>query len=59
LVLTVEEAARRLDIGRTLMFFLVANGEVESILIGRLRRIPTEAVVEFLENRRRARIHAT
>ena len=43
-LLTVEEAAERLRIGRTRMFALVKSGEVESILIGRLRRVPVEAI---------------
>jgi excisionase family DNA binding protein len=38
LVLTVEEAAERLGIGRTLMYALVKAGVVESICIGRLRQ---------------------
>jgi len=44
LVLTVEEAAERLGIGRTLMYALVTSGEVESVRIGRLRRIPADAL---------------
>lgn len=38
-LLTVEEAAERLRIGRTRMFALLKSGEVESVQIGRLRRI--------------------
>ena len=34
LLLTVEEAAERLGIGRTLMYTLVKEGEVESVQIG-------------------------
>jgi excisionase family DNA binding protein len=37
-VLTVEEAAQRLRIGRTLTHALIAAGDVESVRIGRLRR---------------------
>lgn len=40
LVLTIEEAAERLCIGRTLMYSLVKAGAVESVRIGRLRRVP-------------------
>jgi excisionase family DNA binding protein len=39
-LLTVEEAARRLNIGRTTMYALVSSGAVESVTIGRLRRVP-------------------
>ncbi|MBN9101137.1 MAG: excisionase family DNA-binding protein [Pseudonocardia sp.] len=53
LVLTVEEAAERLRIGRTLMYALVAAGEVESVRIGRLRRIPTDALDAYVSTLRR------
>jgi excisionase family DNA binding protein len=39
LLLTVEEAADQLGIGRTLMYALIRTGEVESVQIGRLRRV--------------------
>lgn len=48
LVLTVEEAADRLGIGRTLMYALVSAGEVESVRIGRLRRVPTDALDDYV-----------
>lgn len=40
LLLTVEEAARRLSIGRTLCYELVAAGQIRTIRVGRLRRRP-------------------
>jgi excisionase family DNA binding protein len=43
-LLTVEEAAERLHIGRTRMFELVKSGQIESVQIGRLRRIHPEAI---------------
>ncbi|MGW0702125.1 helix-turn-helix domain-containing protein [Streptomyces sp. NPDC002867] len=46
--LTVEEAARRLGIGRTKLYEYVSTGEIASVKIGSLRRIPTEAVNDFL-----------
>lgn len=46
--LTVEEAARRLGIGRTKLYEYVSTGEIASVKIGSLRRIPAEAVNEFL-----------
>lgn len=52
IVLTVEEAAELLGIGRTLMYALVAAGEVESVRIGRLRRIPRDALVVYVEGLR-------
>ena len=48
LVLTIEQAARRLGIGRTLMYSLVMTGEVESVMIGRLRRVPVECLAEYV-----------
>jgi excisionase family DNA binding protein len=43
-LLTVEEAADRLHIGRTRMFALVKSGDIESVQIGRLRRIHPDAI---------------
>jgi excisionase family DNA binding protein len=48
LLLTVEEAAEQLGIGRTLMYALVKRGAVESVQIGRLRRIPADALPRYL-----------
>ena len=53
LVLTVEEAADRLGVGRTLMYSLVSSGAVESVRIGRLRWVPADALVTFLDELRR------
>jgi excisionase family DNA binding protein len=52
LVLTIEEAAERLGIGRTLMYALVSAGEVESVRIGRLRRIPADALTTYVQGLR-------
>ncbi|MFD8159674.1 helix-turn-helix domain-containing protein [Streptomyces malaysiensis] len=52
--LTVEQAARRLGIGRTKMYEYVSSGEISSVKIGSLRRIPAAAVGEFLARRYRA-----
>jgi excisionase family DNA binding protein len=46
-LLTVEEAAERLGIGRTLTYKLISSGEIESIRIGRLRRVPTAAIQDY------------
>jgi excisionase family DNA binding protein len=48
LLLKVEEAAVRLQIGRTTMYDLVRRGEVESVPIGRLRRIPADCLDEYV-----------
>ncbi len=52
LLLTIEEAADQLGIGRTLVYALVKAGEVESVQIGRLRRIPADALPAFLDRLR-------
>lgn len=52
IVLTVEEAAERLGVGRTLVYALLRSGDIESIAIGRLRRIPCEALDDFVSRMR-------
>jgi excisionase family DNA binding protein len=49
-LLTVEEAARRLHIGRTTAYRLVAEGQLDSIQIGHLRRIPVDALTAFVND---------
>ncbi|WP_158846981.1 helix-turn-helix domain-containing protein [Saccharothrix deserti] len=46
-LLSVEDAARALSIGRTTMFGLIKTGAIASVQIGRLRRIPQTAITEF------------
>jgi excisionase family DNA binding protein len=48
LLLTVEEAAHRLSIGRPKMWQLVMRGEVLSVKIGASRRVPTAALVDYV-----------
>jgi len=48
LLLPVDEAARRLSIGRSLLYELLAAGEIHSIHVGRLRRVPISALTEFV-----------
>jgi excisionase family DNA binding protein len=55
LMLTVEEAARRLGLGRTLVYQLISSGELESVTVGRLRRVPAECLAEYIAALRRAR----
>ncbi|GAA2843542.1 helix-turn-helix domain-containing protein [Kribbella solani] len=56
LLLTVEQAAQRLGIGRTSVYALLKTGEIESVPVGRLRRIPTECLDEYVR-RLRSQIH--
>ena len=57
LLLTVSDAARRLGISRSLFYELLAAGEIESIHVGRLRRIPAAALADYVERQRRVRPH--
>ncbi|GAB2939405.1 excisionase family DNA-binding protein [Streptomyces heilongjiangensis] len=57
-LLTVEEAARRLRIGRTTCFRLVLSGEIESVTVGRLRRIPVDALTAYVAKLRRPAVAA-
>jgi excisionase family DNA binding protein len=54
LLLTVEEAAELLNVGRTTMYALIKTGEVESVPVGRLRRVPAECVAEYVQRLRAA-----
>ncbi|PWJ06818.1 DNA-binding protein [Streptomyces sp. NWU49] len=51
-LLTVEEAARCLRIGRTTCYALIRTGELESLTIGGLRRVPADAPAAYLAHRR-------
>ena len=47
-LLRMEEAAARLGIRRTSMFKLVRTGQVESVRVGRLRRVPVASLHEYV-----------
>jgi len=48
-LLTVEEAAERLSLGRTTMFALIKSGEIVSVRIGRSRRVPVAALGAYVD----------
>jgi excisionase family DNA binding protein len=48
-LLTVEAAADRLSIGRTTMFALLKAGDIVSVRIGHLRRIPATELDAYAE----------
>jgi excisionase family DNA binding protein len=48
LVLRPEEVAWALGVGRTTVFELIRAGKLRSAKIGKSRRIPTEAVREYV-----------
>lgn len=52
LMLTVEEAAQQLRIGRTQMFALISAGDVNSVKIGRSRRVPRAALDAYVNQLR-------
>lgn len=53
LLLRPEEAARRLSIARSSLYELVLTGEIKSLKIGRSRRIPLEALEDYIERKLR------
>ena len=60
LLLTPEEAAEVLGIGRTKVYALIADGDLLSVRIGNSRRVPRDAVDEFiarLEDEARLELH--
>jgi excisionase family DNA binding protein len=52
LLYSVEEAASLLGIGRTFMFSLLATGEIDSLKIGRRRKIPRDAIESYIDRLR-------
>ena len=48
-VLTVEQTAELLKVGRTTIYDLVRDGRLGSIMIGRLRRIRYADVITYLD----------
>lgn len=53
LLLTVEEAAEVLAVGRTTVFHLIRSGQLATVQIGRLRRVPMDALHELTRELRR------
>jgi excisionase family DNA binding protein len=52
LLLTVTEAAERLGIGRSHVYIFVMRGELPSVKLGRSRRVPVDALADFVEKLR-------
>ncbi len=48
LLLTVVEAGQLLSVGRTTIYELISRGELRSVHVGRARRVPVAAVVEYV-----------
>ena len=54
LLLTPEEAAQVLGIGRTKVYELLLSNTLESVKIGASRRIPTDSLAAFVDTLRGA-----
>lgn len=46
------EAGKRIGLGRTKTWELVRSGELETVRIGRRRKVPTDAITEYVERLR-------
>jgi len=52
MLLTVAEAAERLGIERSTMYVLIADGQIDTVRVGRLRRIEPEALRAYISRMR-------
>lgn len=50
LLLTPQEAADSLGIGRTRLFALLGDGVIASVMIGRSRRVPVAALTRYVDS---------
>ena len=51
-LVSVEEAARRLNVGRSMAYVLIRRGDLASIKIGASRRVPVAALDEYVLTQR-------
>ena len=47
-LLTIDEAAQALSIGRTLLYDLLMRQQIASIKVGRVRRVPMTAIDDYI-----------
>lgn len=52
LLLTPEEVTRAIGLGRTKVYELLRSGALESVQIGAARRVPAEALREYVDRLR-------
>ena len=45
-LLTIDEAAKAMSVGRTLLYDLLMRKEIASIKVGRVRRVPLAAIAD-------------
>lgn len=53
MMLSITDAARCLSVGRSTLYELIHSGEVETVHIGRLRRVPADCLSDVVERCRR------
>jgi len=58
LLLTPAEAAELLGLGRSTVYELLASGDLESVCIGRARRIPHDALLAYVGRLRGTQVDA-
>jgi excisionase family DNA binding protein len=51
-LLKVSEVAGAIGLSRSKTYELISRGDIESVMIGRSRRVPSEAVIDFVERLR-------
>ncbi|MGW5686492.1 helix-turn-helix domain-containing protein [Nonomuraea sp. NPDC003754] len=54
LLLKEEHVVKLLQIGRSVYFELIKSGELESVLIGRSRRVPRDSLLAYVQYLRAA-----
>jgi excisionase family DNA binding protein len=59
LLLTIPQAALVLAVGRTTVYELIGDGELEAVHIGRSVRVPADALRSFVDRRRLSQPRAT
>ena len=52
LLLTVDEAAQAMSVGRSLLYDLLMRHEIFSVKVGRVRRVPVDALRAYIERQR-------
>jgi excisionase family DNA binding protein len=52
LLYSIEQAAALLGIGRTFMYQLVTTGEIDSVKVGKRRKVPRDAVTAYIDRLR-------
>ena len=53
LLLTPAAAAEKLSLAQSTLYQLLTKGEIESVKIGRCRRIPLDALTDYIDRLRR------